>query len=263
MAVFLAVIIWALALMTGYFCFNRNYWMPEAISEAAHRVDGGILLTMAVTGVAFFLAQGLLGYCVLRFRDRGDGRARYIHGNNLVEVGGMVLTAVVFVALAIRGQGVWASVHLTQSPAHAFRVEITGEQFIWNVRYPGPDGRLGRTEPRYYEKIGNTVGIVPDDPAGADDIITLNNLAVPVNTPVELTLRSKDVLHDFYLPNLRIKQDAVPGLAIPLRFTATKVGDYPVACAELCGHSHYNMRATLKVMEPDALQAWLREMAAE
>ena len=119
----------------------------------------------------------------------------------------------------------------------------------------------GRTDPRYYEKAGNTVGIVPDDPAGEDDLITINQIAVPVNTAVELTLRSKDVLHSFFQPNLRIKQDAVPGMAIPFRFTARETGDYEVVCAELCGLTHYRMFAFLKVLERDEYEAWLVEQA--
>lgn len=263
MALLLALVIWALAVMTGYLLFNDTYWGPETISKAAEQVDAEILLTLIITGVAFFLAQFLLGLFIFQYRDRGQAKARYIHGNNLVEYGGMLVTATVFVFLAISGQKVYAELHLKPSPADAVHIEVTGEQFVWNIRYPGPDGKFGRTHPRYYETAGNTVGVVPDDPAGADDLITVNQLAVPVNTPVELTLRSKDVLHSFFLPNLRIKQDSVPGLAIPLRFTAQKTGDYEIVCAELCGLTHYRMFAFLKVLEPDEYRAWLEEMAQE
>jgi cytochrome c oxidase subunit 2 len=263
MALLLALIIWALALMTGYLLFNDSYWGPETISQAAKSVDSEILLTLAITGVAFFLAQFLLGLFIFKYRDRGQAKARYVHGNSLVEYGGMLVTGVVFVFLAIMGQKVFAELHLTPSPPNAIHIEVTGEQFVWNMRYPGPDGQFGRTHPRYYEAVGNTVGVVPDDPAGADDIMTVNQLAVPVNTPVELTLRSKDVLHSFFLPNLRIKQDTVPGLAIPLRFTAEKTGNYEVVCDELCGLTHYRMQAFLKVLEPDEYEAWLKEMAEE
>ncbi len=262
MALLLALIIWALALMTGYLLFNDTYWGPEAISKAAEQIDSAILLTLAITGIAFFSAQFLLGWFIFRYRDRGQA-ARYVLGNRFVEYAGMLVTGAVFVYLAIVGQKVFAELHLNPSPPNAVHIEVTGEQFVWNIRYPGPDGTFGRTEPRYYEKVGNIVGIVPDDPAGADDFMTVNQLAVPVNTPVELTLRSKDVLHSFFLPNLRIKQDSGPGLAIPLRFTAEKTGDYEIVCAELCGLTHYRMFAFLKVLEPDEYAAWLEEMAEE
>ena len=261
MGLLLALIIWALAAMTGYLLFNDSYWGPATISKAAEQVDGQLLLTLTITGIAFVLAQFLLGLFIFRYRDRGQARARYIHGNSVVEYGGMLVTATVFVFLAITGQKVYAALHLNPSPKDAVHIEVTGEQFVWNIRYPGPDGTFGRTHPRYYEKAGNTVGIVPDDPNGKDDIITVNQLAVPVNRPVELTLRSKDVLHSFFLPNLRIKQDAVPGMAIPLRFTAEKTGNYEIVCAELCGLTHYRMFAFLKVMEEDEYEAWLEEMA--
>ena len=261
MALILALVVWGLALVTGYLLFNDNYWMPPAISEMADEIDSGIMVTMAITGVAFFAAQFLLGLFIFMYRDRGQEKARYVRGNNLIEFGGMLVTGVVFVALAIVGQRSFAQLHLQPSPPDAVHIEITGEQFVWNIRYPGPDGVFGRTDPRYYEKAGNTVGIVPDDPAGEDDLITINQLAVPVNTPVELTLRSKDVLHSFFLPNLRIKQDAVPGMAIPLRFTAQETGDYEVVCAELCGLTHYRMFAFLKVLERAEYEAWLVEQA--
>ena len=237
--------------------------LPEGISEAAPKIDAQLMLTMIVTGVAFFAAQGLLGFVIWKYRARGEERADYIHGNNLVEVGGMVITAVAFIALGITGQKVWASVHMSGPTPGALQIEVTGEQFLWNVRYPGPDGEFGRTAIEYIERVGNTVGVVPDDPAGADDLIVINNIAIPVNTPIEITLRSKDVLHDLYLPNVRLKQDAVPGMAIPLRFKTTKTGDYELACAELCGLGHYQMRGFLRVMEPAAYQDWLQEMAEE
>jgi cytochrome c oxidase subunit 2 len=263
MALLLAVIIWGLALMTGYFCFHDDWWMPEGISTSSGPIDSQLFVTMVVVGVAFFAAQGLLGLFVLKYRARPGERAAYLHGNNVIEIGGALLTAVVFISLAVAGQRVWASVHLVESPPGAVHIEVTGEQFLWNVRYPGPDGTFGRTAPQFIEKVGNTVGIDPADPAGADDILALNNIAVPVNEPVELILRSKDVIHDLSLPNVRLKQDAVPGLAVPLRFTATRTGSYEMNCAELCGFGHYQMRAFLHVKERPDYEAWLQELAAQ
>jgi cytochrome c oxidase subunit 2 len=232
------------------------------ITTAGTQIDAQFHLTMIITGAAFVLAQLALGWFIFRYRDRGVGKVRYVHGNNLVEVGGVVLTGVVFMGLAVLGQRVWAQVHMTESPAGAVRIEITAEQFLWNMRYPGPDGRFGRTSPKYYEPVGNTVGIVPDDPAGADDFIIQNNLVVPMGQPVELILRSKDVLHSFFVPSMRLKQDTVPGLEIPLRFTATATGEFEIACAELCGLAHYRMRGFMKVVEPAAYETWLAEQQA-
>ncbi len=264
MGLLLALLVWGLMVLSVYFVYQGVVAMLALapITTAGVEIDAQFQLTLIITGVAFILAQLALGWFIYRYRDRGQGQARYIHGNNLVEVGGAVITAVAFVGLAVLGQKVWADVHLTESPADAVRIEITGEQFLWNMRYPGPDGRFGRTSPELYEAVGNTVGIVPDDPAGADDFIIQNNLVVPKGRPVELILRSKDVLHGFFVPELRLKQDTVPGLQIPLRFTATATGEFEIACAELCGLAHYRMRGFMKVVESDAYEAWLAEQQA-
>jgi cytochrome c oxidase subunit 2 len=116
--------------------------------------------------------------------------------------------------------------------------------------------------PALYDPTENPVGIVRDDPAGKDDIVTLNTLTVPVGQPVELRLRAKDVIHSFFMPVLRIKQDAVPGMEIPLRFKPEKVGSYEIACAELCGLGHYRMRGVLEVVEPARFESWLAEQAS-
>ena len=261
MGLLLAIVIWGVMLMSVYYVYLGMLWIIPSISDAGTWIDSQFNLTLAITGVAFILSQFVLGYFIFKYRDRGHGKASYIHGHTGVEIGGVILTGVVFIALAVVGQKVWAQVHLTESPADAVRIEITAEQFLWNMRYPGPDGRFGRTSPRLYEAVGNTVGIVPDDPAGKDDFIVQNRLVIPVNRPVELTLRSKDVLHSFFMPNLRIKQDTVPGLAIPLRFEAHTTGDYEIACAELCGLAHYRMRGFLKVVEQNEYDSWLLEQA--
>ncbi|MFQ5718889.1 MAG: cytochrome C oxidase subunit II, partial [Acidobacteriota bacterium] len=167
------------------------------------------------------------------------------------------------VTLAIMGQMVWADVHLSGSDPDAIRIEVTGEQFLWNMRYPGPDGAFGRTSPSLYETVGNTVGIDPEDPAGLDDFILQNELVVPVNRPIELILRSKDVLHDFFVAGLRIKQDAVPGLSVPLRFTPYVTGEYEIACAELCGLGHYRMRGVMKIVDDATYETWQAERQAE
>ena len=263
MAFILGVLVWAVAAMMVVFMAADRYGAPEAASTAAPVIDSQYMLTLAITGVAFILAQALLGLFIVKYRDRSGSSVRYVHGNNAVELGAMALTAVVFVALAIMGQKTWASVHLAEPPADIMRVEVLGQQFLWNVRYPGPDGRFGETRPELYDDQTNPVGIDPQDPAGRDDIVLANQVFVPVNRPVELVLRSKDVIHDFFMPRMRLKQDTVPGLSIPLRFTATETGDYPVLCAELCGLGHYRMKATLHVLEPQAYEAWLREQAGQ
>ncbi|HEY6400256.1 MAG TPA: hypothetical protein VI479_02525, partial [Blastocatellia bacterium] len=147
----------------------------------------------------------------------------------------------------------------------AVRVEAVAQQFVWNFRYPGADGKFGRIEPKLYNDADNSIGarpgplgIDPADPAGADDIVT-TTLVAPVNRPISLTLRSKDVIHDFYVPALRLKQDAVPGMRINIHFTATREGRYEIACAELCGQFHHQMRAYLDVKSPRDYEEWLKK----
>jgi cytochrome c oxidase subunit 2 len=263
MAFLLALSIWVVTAVSVWLLIDAKGAMPVAISELARSIDAQFMITLVITGVVFVLAQGLLGWFILKYRDRAGARARFVEGNNLIEIGGAVVIGVVFVGLAVAAQNVWARLHLNEGPANQVVVEITGEQFAWNVRYPGADGRFGRTSPELYDPMNNPMGLVPDDPAGQDDIVVLNTLAVPVNRPVELQLGSKDVLHGFFMPALRIKQDTVPGMRIPLRFTAEQTGTYEVACAELCGLGHYRMRGFLQVMEESEFQSWLAEQAAE
>ena len=263
MGLLLAILIWAVTGMTAYYMMRGVDLMLPVVSNEGVQIDAQFMLTLAITGVAFLLVQAALGWFIFRFRDRGDGsRAEYLHGHTGVEIAGVALTGVTFVVLGLLGQRVWANVHLSTSPADAIRVEITAEQFLWNMRYPGPDGVFGRTSPRFYQAVGNTVGILPDDPAGKDDLIVQNQLVVPVGRPLELILRSKDVLHSFFIPAMRLKQDTVPGLAVPMRFTPTAVGEYEVACAELCGMAHYRMRGHMKVLSQADYDAWLIERAA-
>jgi cytochrome c oxidase subunit 2 len=258
----LAVIVWLVTAVSVWVLGRAWNSMPESISQMAREIDAQFFLTLVITGIVFVLAQGILGLFVLRYRDRPGSRARYVHGHTLVEAGGAVVIGIVFVGLAISAQGVWARLHLSAGPTAPLLVEITGEQFAWNIRYPGPDGRFGRTSPELYNPETNPVGIAGDDPAGRDDVVVLNTLAVPADRPVELQLGSKDVLHSFFMPVLRIKQDTVPGMRIPLRFTAEKPGQYEIACAELCGLGHYRMRGFLQVLGEAEFQRWLVEQAA-
>ena len=258
----LGVFIWIITLITVYLFSGRIGWFPEQVSEYAAAIDQQFMRTLYVVGIAFVLAQVTLGYYAWRYSDRGRGKVVYTHGSTKLEIGLTILTATVFVVLAVMGQKVWAQLHLQEAPADALQVEVTGQQFAWNFRYPGPDGKFGRTDPKLINDQDNPVGNDPKDPASADDIVSLNRLAVPVGRSIRLTTRSKDVTHSFFVPVLRIKQDTVPGMAIPIHFKATKAGEYEIACAELCGLAHYKMKGYLMVMSDEAFDAWLKDRAA-
>jgi cytochrome c oxidase subunit 2 len=258
-----AILIGAITATSVVLIYYAGGQMPPVLSDAAQAVDAQLFLTLATIGVAFVLAQGLLAWFVWRYRGRAGRTARYVHGNNRLELGSAVVVGVVFVSLAIMGSRVWAQLHLSQPAPDTLVIEVTGEQFVWNARYAGPDGVFGRTDPKLYDLQSNPLGLVPDDPAGRDDVVVRNTVAVPVGRPIELRLGSKDVLHSFFVPALRIKQDTVPGLRIPLRFVAKHTGSYEVPCAQLCGLAHYQMKGTLRVLEPAEFAAWLVEQKAE
>ena len=206
-------------------------------------------------------AQVALGYAVWRFRDTGDGsgaRAVYSHGNNRMEILWTGVTAAIFITLGLLGQRVWWNLHMNAVPAGAAQVRVLAQQFQWNFHYAGPDGKFGRTDPRKIsDESINYIGLDSTDPAAADDAVT-QTLVTQVNRPVDMTLNARDVTHSFWVPQLRFKQDAVPGLDVKVHFTPQKPGQYEIACAELCGQQHYKMRSymlVLPVEDYDSLMA--------
>ncbi len=261
MARALAVVIWLITLFAVALFSGKFGWFPESISEYGPAIDAQFMRTLVVVGIAFVVSQVVLGWYVLRYRESRTGNVIYTHGNTKMEVMIMLIVTVVFVALAALGQRVWAQLHLSDIPADALQIEVTGQQFVWNIRYPGLDGVFGRTDPKLINDQENPVGVDPKDPASKDDIVSVNRLAIPVNKPINLILRSKDVTHSFFAPVLRIKQDTVPGLSIPMHFKALKTGEYEIACAELCGLGHYKMKGYLMVMEDAQYEAWLKDRA--
>jgi cytochrome c oxidase subunit 2 len=263
MALLLALAIWVIAIVTVGLFLSGKWWFPEVISAHGDAVDQQFMITIIVVGVSFFLAQIALGYVVWRYRAKGSERAQYSHGNPKLEASWTILTAVVFIGIAIMGQRVWAQLQLNEAPPDSTVIEVTGQQFVWNFRYPGADGKFGRNDPKFYDDQSNPVGVDPKDPNGKDDITSVGMMAVPVGRPVNLILRSKDVTHDFFVPGLRFKQDAVPGMKISVHFTPTKEGRYEIACAELCGLGHHRMRAFMEVKSQAEFERWLKDRAEQ
>jgi cytochrome c oxidase subunit 2 len=248
----LAVFLWVMTLLSVWMFLDGRWWFPKAITEHGPAYDRQFILTIIVVGIAFVTAQMALGYAVWRFRDTGGGeRAVYSHGNNRMEIIWTVVTGAVFITLALLGQRVWWNLHMQPAPANAAQVRVLAQQFQWNFHYPGADGLFGRTDPRKIsDESINYIGLDDTDPAAKDDAVT-QTLISPVNRPIELTLSSRDVTHSFWVPPLRFKQDAVPGLDIKVHFTPQKIGQYEIACAELCGQQHYKMRSYMLVLPDD------------
>ncbi len=219
-----------------------GWWLPENISTFGEEIDFLFTVILILTGIAFFLVEGALLVFLFRYRRREGRRATYIHGSRRLELIWTVIPALILFSLAVFQQRTWLKAKLGfPSQEEALVVEVSPEQFEWNVRYPGPD-TIFDTE---------------------DDIVAPKNaFHAPVNRPILVLLRSQDVIHSFYVPALRVKQDAVPGMTTRAWFEATKTGRYEIACAELCGLGHYRMRAFLTVESEEEFQAWLEELRA-
>lgn len=210
-------------------------WLPENVSTYGGQIDAIFYFIYYLTGIVFLLVAGVMLYYLAKYRDRGDGRrAIYSHGNNRLEVIWTVIPAVIFIFIGIWGEKTWAFVKKQQPPADVL-VRVRAKQFNWALTYAGPDGKL-------------------DTP---DDYQTENRLRVPVNKVVVMMLESEDVIHSLFLPNLRFKQDMLPGRTIPGWFEATKPGEYDIACAELCGFGHTTMAGKLLVLDDAAWQEWV------
>ncbi len=248
-------------LITLYLFVAKVWWPPDPITSFGREIDRQFFRTFVIVGIVFVLSQLALGWVVFRYRDTG-GRAVYSHGNNTMEFLWTLATATLFIGLGIYAEKAWAEVHFRGASPGALQIEVQGQQFKWYFRYPGPDGKFGRIDAKYVDDSAqNYFGLDPNDPAAKDDIVT-PVVAVPANREVELILRSKDVTHSFFVRELRLKQDAVPGMLIHIHFTPTEVGQYEIACAELCGLGHHQMRSFLTVMSEADYQKWLREQAA-
>jgi cytochrome c oxidase subunit 2 len=233
------------------------WWTPIASNWGY--IDATIVVTFWITGFVFAAVVLFTAYCVFRFRHREGSRAAYEPENKRVEVWLTALTAVGVAAMLAPGLVVWH--RFVTVPDDATEVEVVATQWMWSYRLPGADGRLGRSDSRLID-ADNPLGLVPTDPAGADDvIIEAADLHLPVDRPVKVLLRSIDVLHNFYVPEFRGKMDMVPGMVTYFWFTPTRTGQFEVLCAELCGVGHGFMRGYVQVQSEADYQAWLEQQA--
>lgn len=259
----MAVFIWVMTLATVWMFVNGRWWFPESITAHGPAYDRQFLISIIVVGVTFAAAQIGLGVMLWRYgSNRREGsrseRAVYSHGSNRLEVVWTIVTAVIFVALGLMGQRVWAQLHFNEAPAGSAQIRVTAQQFQWNFHYPGADNKFGRTDPvKIADSSANFIGLDADSPGAKDDVV-VPTLAVQVDRPVELVLSARDVTHSIWVPELRFKQDLVPGLNISVHFTPVKTGKFELACAELCGQLHYKMKSYLLVLPENEY----REMTA-
>lgn len=218
-----------------------NWSLPENIATYGGKIDAVFWVITIVTAIAFVLVEAGIIWFAFKYRRREGHRAHYTHGSKRLEVLWTAVPALAMVALGIYSAEVWSQIKGRNSaPAESLQIGISAKQFEWNVTYAGPDEVLGTS----------------------DDFSVRNQLHFPAGRPILVWLESEDVLHSFFIPQLRVKQDAVPGMTIPVWFEATKAGDYQIGCAELCGLGHYRMRARVVIHEPEAYETWLGEQIA-
>ncbi|MBI2981140.1 MAG: cytochrome c oxidase subunit II [Deltaproteobacteria bacterium] len=215
-------------------------WLPEDISTFGHGIDHTLRVIYYIVGAWFVLAEAVLFYFIIRYRKGANRKATYQPGTTSKALAWILLPAVLILAFdlgidLVQGP-VWNEIKI-YLPSPDQTVRITGRQFVWEITHPGPDNQIET----------------------ADDIQTLNQFVVPVHKKIVFELKSQDVLHSLWIPNLRLKQDAVPGRTIKGWFEATKEGTYPLACAELCGSGHGTMKGELHVLSEPDYQNWLRE----
>jgi cytochrome c oxidase subunit 2 len=256
-----AIVVAVIAVVSVSFFVLHTWWMPVDISTTGPALDRQMNETMVETGLLFLAGQILLAIFVWQGSDKSVARRIKIFpgGATPLIIAAIVVVGIEILALSFVGSKVWAAINLDQAGADALKIDVQAEQFAFWFRYPGPDGQFGQIHPDLIDEAsGNYFGLDPRNEVAARDDVVVGSLTVPVNTPIALTLHSKDVGHSFYVPVLRIQQDFVPGLDIPVHFTATQIGKYEIVCTQLCGLGHYEMRAFLEVMSKSDYEQWLK-----
>ncbi len=255
---FVALMLVLVAVGTVVFHFMSPWWWTPIASNWGY-IDDTIIITFWVTGVVFVAIVGFMAYCTYRFRYREDRRAAYEPENNKLELWLTILTAVGVTVMLVPGLFVWNQ--YVTVPEEAAELEAVGQQWQWSFRLPGKDGVLGTTSPKNISD-DNPFGLNPDDPNGRDDVLIEDSeVHIPIDKPLKVLLRSKDVLHDFYVPQFRAKMDIVPGMVTYFWFTPIRAGTFDLLCFELCGVGHHDMRGSVVVESESDYQAWLREQS--
>lgn len=268
-------------------------FMPPDLSTHGGQIDSMIWWLHILMAVLFVGWGVFFVYTLVRFRAGSNPKADHegvkSHFSTYHEVAVVVVECLLLFALAVPIWASWVEVgQATHDPGEALEVNVIAQQFAWNVHYPGPDGKFGRLDSGRINETLNPIGLDPDDPNGKDDIALQNLLLIPVDTPIKVNVTSKDVIHSFFLPVMRVKQDAIPGMKIPVGFQAgmttmafkkaeylanqarydalrandprgdsappagpTWVPDHQIACAQLCGAQHYKMNGLFYILSKE------------
>jgi Heme/copper-type cytochrome/quinol oxidases, subunit 2 len=238
--------------------------LPVQASTHAAEIDQMMVLVHWLMAV-LFVGWGLFFLFVLfRFRRGANPKASYTGAKGKISKGLEVAVAVIEVLLLVfYAIPAWAKrVKAFPSESEAVVVRVVAEQFAWNIHYPGPDGKFGRTDIALVSP-DNPLGLDRKDPNAKDDITTINQLNLPVDRPVLVHLSSKDVIHSFALFEMRVKQDAIPGMNIPVWFIPNRIGEYEIACSQLCGLGHFRMRGFVTIQNTADFQKWTDDQEKE
>ena len=254
----MALAIALIVLIVGSVVFHLvSPWYLTPLASNWDTIDFTIDITFWVTGFVFVAVNAFMAWAVIKYRHNPERRAEYQPENKKLEIWLTVVTAVGVAAMLAPGLIVWGD--FVTPPDDAHEVEAVGQQWHWSYRFPGEDGKFGAVEARLITE-DNPFGMQPDDPDGQDDVLIASpTVHLPIDQPVRMNLRSKDVLHNFTVAQFRVKMDLVPGLVSYMWFTPTKVGEYEVLCEELCGVGHYAMRGMVVVDTQADFDAWLAE----
>jgi cytochrome c oxidase subunit 2 len=254
MAIAIVLVLIALG-SVAFHLWSPWWWTPIASNWS--QIDTTIEITFWITGAVFVAIVLFMAYCIYRFRHRPDRQAVYEPESKRLEMWLTIVTGVGVAAMLTPGLFVWGK--FITVPDDATDIEILGQQWQWSFRLPGPDGTLGLTDTRLVSP-DNPLGVSRDDPNAQDDVIIEGGeLRLPIGKPVKALLRSVDVIHNFYVPEMRAKMDLVPGQVSYIWFTPTRTGTFEILCAELCGVGHSQMRGTVIVQEQSEYQAWLQD----
>jgi cytochrome c oxidase subunit 2 len=213
-----------------------SWWLPENVSTFGQDIDWLFHLIYVITGITFVLVTVTFLAFLWVYRDRPGRRARYTHGNTTLEIVWTVVPAAILVVLTFLSVPAWSRIKMTM-PQTDFVVEVLAKQFNFEVTYPGADGRFGTADDRRFS----------------------DEMHVPIGRPIRVNLKAQDVIHSFFVPAFRLKQDAVPGREIPVWFEVTKPGKYELPCAELCGFGHSGMRGWVYAHTPEEYAKWAAE----
>jgi cytochrome c oxidase subunit II len=234
----------------------RDWWMPPNAAAHGVAVDRLMRWDVGVMAVCFLFANILLVWLYLRPR-----RAATALSTRRAEFLPLTLFVALYIVMTVTAEHLWARERFEGPAPDALRVEVVAQQFQWYFHYPGADAAYGTEQPQLVNAaLGNPIGLDPADEHGKDDIVA-SELVLPIDREVDLQLRSLDVIHGFFVPAMRLKQNAVPGSTLHIHFTPVREGEYPILCSQVCGSGHARMQAHMRVVSQSTYDAWLASRA--